>query len=275
MRSREWVVLLILVMFVAFTGAANSIRPAVKVLFDNAHAETAGNADWTIYGAYSDFADRLRSVGFIVESHEKSDGLLTYELLKNYKVLVLPEPNSPFKDAEVDAILKFIENGGGVFLIGDHTGSDRNHDGWDSPKIFNVFAPKLGFYFAKKWVSQAPVAGGRVEGFITRGVYRVGAWGATWLEIKDSKRVKAWIFFKFKKQGKKPYVITGTYGKGRFAAIGDSSPFDDGTGAPGNHLHDGWQTYDHPQLAENVVRWLAGEDDPKGNVEKIMNMLSE
>lgn len=35
-----------------------------KVLFDQAHGETAGAADWVIDGAFSDFADGLRAVGF-------------------------------------------------------------------------------------------------------------------------------------------------------------------------------------------------------------------
>jgi hypothetical protein len=42
-------------------------------------------------------------------------------------------------------------------------------------------------------------------------------------------------------------------------AIGDSSPFDDGTGAPGDHLYDSYvnPAYSMPQLALNIVNWLA------------------
>ncbi len=35
-------------------------------------------------------------------------------------------------------------------------------------------------------------------------------------------------------------VAYGTFGAGKFVAIGDSSPADDGTGASGNTLFDGW-----------------------------------
>ena len=50
---------------------------------------------------------------------------------------MLPEPNILLSAAEKTALMKFVQNGGGLFLISDHTGSDRNNDGWDSPKIIN------------------------------------------------------------------------------------------------------------------------------------------
>ncbi len=31
--------------------------------------------------------------------------------------------------AEKTAVMKFVQNGGGLFLISDHTGTDRNNDG--------------------------------------------------------------------------------------------------------------------------------------------------
>ncbi|MBK6447323.1 MAG: hypothetical protein IPF81_19150 [Bacteroidetes bacterium] len=33
--------------------------------------------------------------------------------------------------------MNYVANGGGLFMIADHTVSDRNNDGWDSPAIFN------------------------------------------------------------------------------------------------------------------------------------------
>ncbi len=268
---------MVLVFLFAVVGFGISMagKELPKVLFDNAHAQTAGNADWTIYGGYSEFADVVKSLGFKVESHEKADGPITYELLKNYVAFVIPEPNRRFRDDEVKAILKYIKNGGGVFFIGDHAGADRDHDGWDAVKIFNVFVPELGFYFAKKTVSQAPNRGPIVNCPITKGVKAVGGWGATWIEITDPKIAKAAIYFKFNKKGEKPYVVYGTYGKGRFVAIGDSSPFDDGKGAPGNHLHDNWDDFDHPQLAKNVILWLAGQKNAVDTVKEVREMIGE
>lgn len=49
------------------------------------------------------------------------------------------------------------------------------------------------------------------------------------------------------------------YGRGRVAALGDSSPPDDGTGAPGKRLYDDWAAEangDHARLLLNATIWL-------------------
>ncbi|MBZ4650652.1 MAG: OB-fold nucleic acid binding domain protein, partial [Thermosipho sp. (in: Bacteria)] len=40
-------------------------------------------------------------------------------------------------------------------------------------------------------------------------------------------------------------------------AIGDSSPFDDGTGDKNDILHDGWSYGDDAKLAVNIVKFLS------------------
>ena len=62
----------------------------------------------------------------------------------NYDVFVVVEPNIRFTTAEKQAILNFVKNGGGLFLCADHTLSDRNNDGWDSPAIWNDFFTNNG-----------------------------------------------------------------------------------------------------------------------------------
>ncbi len=47
------------------------------------------------------------------------------------------------------------------------------------------------------------------------------------------------------------------FGNGRAFIIGDSSPMDDGTGAPGNTLYNGWSVYSHTKLMMNASLWLA------------------
>jgi hypothetical protein len=46
---------------------------------------------------------------------------LTPELLSSYDILILKCPTNPYSDEEIKAIVGFVENGGGLFLIGDHT----------------------------------------------------------------------------------------------------------------------------------------------------------
>jgi hypothetical protein len=50
---------------------------------------------------------------------------------------------------------------------------------------------------------------------------------------------------------------SSTYGNGRVFFVGDSSPMDDGTGAPNNNLFNGWGVYSHKNLFMNASLWLA------------------
>jgi hypothetical protein len=220
---------------------------ASSVLFDVGHGQEVGNADWTTNGAYSDFANALKRFFEVNETYQA----LTPALLRNYKVLVIPEPNVPFTQEEEDAIINFIKNGGGVFFIADHEGADRNHDGWDAVAIYDDFVKNLGFEFVHDTRSQYPIKY-VFKTPITLGVKDVGVWAGSTLKI-FSKNVHAAIEL----YTHEPYVVYGMYGKGRFVAIGDSSPFDDGSGASWKSLYDGWHTGDDGVLAVNTVYWLA------------------
>jgi len=46
--------------------------------------------------------------------------------LSNYDVFVLCEPNSLFSSTEKTAIMQFVQNGDGLFMISDHDIADRN-----------------------------------------------------------------------------------------------------------------------------------------------------
>ncbi|WP_068782940.1 DUF6359 domain-containing protein [Paenibacillus phocaensis] len=116
-----------------------------KVLFDNAHGQTAGAADWVIDGAFSDFAAGLRAAGFTVESLDRplpytfGETAITYGALQPYDVFVIPEANIPFKAAEQEALVQYVENGGAVFFISDHYNADRNKNRWDASEVFNGY----------------------------------------------------------------------------------------------------------------------------------------
>ncbi|MDO5734535.1 MAG: hypothetical protein Q4P08_05350 [Eubacteriales bacterium] len=104
------------------------------VLFDQAHGQTAGNADWVINGAFSDFADSLIDSGFEIAAQPE---LIRPELLSNCDIYIIPEPNIPFKAAEQAALLDYVEGGGILFIIADHYNADRNFNRWDATEIFN------------------------------------------------------------------------------------------------------------------------------------------
>ena len=132
-----------------------------NVLFDNAHAETAGNADWIISTSQpdplaqnanpqveTDWTGGLSSWGVALQrtgrySLKTNTSALTYGNtgnaldLSHFNTLILPEPNTLFTSSEKTAILNFVSNGGGLFMIADHNGSDRNNDGSDSLHVLN------------------------------------------------------------------------------------------------------------------------------------------
>lgn len=108
----------------------------MKVLFDNSHGQTAGQSDWVIDGAFSDFADALVEEGYVVQEHRSTEPL-SLENMEDFNVLVIPEAQIPFKKSEQDAIAAFADNGGGVFFIADHYNADRNFNRWDSNEIMN------------------------------------------------------------------------------------------------------------------------------------------
>ncbi|OQY09834.1 MAG: DNA-binding protein [Marinitoga sp. 4572_148] len=218
-----------------------------RILFDNNHGQTAGNADWVINGGYSDFADAAKRSGYYVEEIKED---FDENILQMYKLLIIPEPNKPFKKEEISAILKFVQNGGSLFIIADHGNSDRNGNGWDSPRVFNTFVENFGFEFVGDDMEEAPLAH-IYNHEITNGIKRIGVWNGSSIKILND-RVKVLIA----NSENKPYMVATTYGKGKVVAIGDSSPFDDGTGDTGDLLHNGWQWGDDAQLAINTIKYL-------------------
>ncbi|PWK11274.1 lamin tail domain-containing protein [Tumebacillus permanentifrigoris] len=245
-------------------GGGGGTVTGSKILWDQGHGQTAGNADWTIGGANSSFADALRVKGYTVAS---TTSAISATVLSGYKVLVLPEPNINYTATEKTAINTFIQNGGGVYFIADHIVSDRNNDGWDSVQIFDgsqtVANPTtgswvgatFGFYFNRNNLVQEPVTDIRANS-VTSGVTAVGVWNGSTIHVTGSNSsVVSDIFISGQAD---PFHVHGSYGSGRFAALGDSSLYDDGTGAAGKNLYDGWNDYSDKVLAVNTVQWLAG-----------------
>ncbi|MFE8603594.1 lamin tail domain-containing protein [Archangium violaceum] len=285
-----------------------------KVLFEAMHAQTAGNADWVLDedscgtaqryptpaqsgitattpetywgGAYSSFGVALVKKGFSVESLP-GGGRITYgdtsnaQDLKNYKVLILPEPNIRYTTAERTAIQAFVKNGGGVFLISDHGNSDRNNDGWDSPEILNELMTGVswGLHFqvdgeTDAWFNDNPDskyttdttspivhAGAYGKATVGKGL---GLFGSTSITLNPTANPNAkghvWMTTGTVGSNSRVTFATSTDGTGRIAAIGDSSPSEDDTNGCGHTTHNGWNEslYDNALIHLNAVAWLGG-----------------
>ncbi len=276
-----------------------------KYLFDATKAETAGNADWVIdedggtpqsiptpaqstvtsttpetywTGAISSWGIALVKLGHTVETLPAT-GSITYgnagnpQDLSNYNVFVVDEPNIRFTTAEKLAILSFVNNGGGLFMVSDHTGSDRNGDGWDSPAIWNDLMTNntlvnnpFGFSVDLTNISEIStnVLSGNPSNTILHGsqgnVTQLSFNNGATLTINSSGNasVQGLVWQNSYAQSTTHAMsASATYGTGRVYMVTDSSPLDDGTGAPGNTLYVGWPLYSHTQLFMNASLWLA------------------
>jgi hypothetical protein len=257
---------LFIAVYMVVVASAALAQPVI--LFDNCHAQTASNADWTIYGGYSDMGDAAIFLGCKIKSADR--GPITDDMLKGVSMFVTPEPNSKFKKNELAALEKFVMGGGKLFLISDHEGADRNHDGWDAVMILNEMEEFTGIHFNELWFSEHPVEGENVPHQITEGVVAGGTWGGT--SMKATGHDAKSLMFESHGGG---YVTISTPGKGRIVAMGDSSPYDDGTGAPGDKLYDGWNNpgFNHERLCYNSYRWLLKRDNSIDNDLKCFTKL--
>ena len=158
-------------------------------------------------------------------------------------------------------------------MVADHTISDRNNDGWDSPDIWNdlmnnngsVTNP-FGFTVDLTNITQLssnvlsgnstnPILHG-TEGHVTNLDFHNGA--TLTLNPTANATVQGLIWQNGYAQGNTRVMsASASYGQGRVYMVTDSSPLDDGTGAPNNNLFVGWSLYSHIPLFMNASFWLA------------------
>ncbi|WP_119673230.1 lamin tail domain-containing protein [Deinococcus sp. RM] len=239
-----------------------------KILFDLTKAEDAGNADWRIDGAYSDYANALRALGYTVNSVTGTS--ITSTSLSGASVLVIPEPQNPFSDSERAAIQSFVQSGGGLFMITDHRVSDRNNSGWDSPEVFDgwdgstpssvssayqsslnsdvIFGLNASFNssFSDPVLSATPLT----THPILNGVSSAGVYVGTSVDVLAGTALMG--------TGGKTYLAVSSVGSGRVAMWGDSSTFGDNTYSDGSTgTYNNWPNLSNATMGKNIVRWLA------------------
>ncbi len=280
-------------------GASNcELNQKKRILFDNAHHEMAGGVDWIIditgrhpypskpanenewHGSLSMFALDLLNTGDYIPETLPQDRKLTWNDAQNvqdlnqYDILVLPEPSSKISDEEARAIYEFVNHGGGLMMISDHEGADRDGNGYDSVRAFNEMLAAMpgatskennpfGFYVlpgslgnSTSFVSENAdmrAVKGRAGELKSTGVY-----GAAGFQVVDEHNVKPLLT---NQASSEVFAITASVGNGRVVAIGDSAITGDGT----NYLaltlttENGYidTKLDNRILLLNSVDWLA------------------
>lgn len=276
------------------------------------HAQTAGNADWTLdedscgtaqryptpdqagitsstaetfwNGAHSAMGVDLVKKGFHVESLPAGprisygDGTNAQDLSR-YNVFVMPEPNIALSSAEITAIRSFVQNGGGLFMIADHAGADRNSDGIDAAGVFNalmgspsVFGITYNDNSADRtfgWFDDHPDVNYTTDTtskIIWAGAFGVpssskglGLFGSSSMTLSGAAKGHVWKTTSTRDTSTGVTYATSTYGSGRVAAIGDSSVTEDATNGCGHTTYLGYNdpSYDNGLLVANGIAWLA------------------
>jgi hypothetical protein len=308
-RSLPFLVILVLVVLL---GASTSVAQQKTILFDAAHAQTAGNADWTLdedscgtaqrfptpdqagitsgtaetywNGAHSAMGVDLVKKGFHVESLpvgariSYGDGTNAQDL-SHYNVFVMPEPNIALTSTEITAIRNFVFNGGGLFMIADHAGADRNSDGIDAAGVFNALmgTPSVfGITYNDNssdatfgWFDNHPDGNFTTDTaspIIWTGAYGVpsstkglGLFGSSSMTLTGAAKGHVWKTTVTHDTSSGVTYATSTYGSGRIAAIADSSVTEDATNSCGHSTFLGYNdpSYDNGLLVANGINWLA------------------
>lgn len=236
----------------ALRSAGAAGKPVV--LFDEAHAQKflAGqNGPLDLSG----LAEVLHDRGFELR---RSDRQISTESLVGVAALVISGPFQSLAPAEVDAVVRFVENGGRLCVM--------LHIGPPVGALLNRLQISIsnGVIFEQENVIDDNRTNFRVKQFasheLTRGLQEFGVYGGWALLSRDEKtRVvaqtspRAWIDLSGDGTlGDGDAVqafgvaVTGELGRGRFVVFGDDAIFQNQFLKDGNLL-----------LAKNLAAWLA------------------
>jgi PKD repeat protein len=261
---------------------------------DPSPVNPAVETDWN--GGISCWAFDLLKKGYTVQSLPASGGRITFndatnaQDLKNYAVYVIPECYRLFTPAEKQAIVAYVQAGGGLYLMGNHLGATRvtsSHPG--STDAFHVFndllaneASGFGFTFvaghgpsdanANTTTTAITPGTGPIEQALVHGanglMTAMDFHSYSYLNLTGSNPATKWIV-QTQVSGDPAtdyFVVAATYGAGRVVAIGDSAPSDDGTTTtPGKNLYDGYHSNSSKPFHLNAVDWLASASASTGN----------
>ena len=243
-----------------------------RVLFDEAHSE------WiSIEGNYKEFADSLRAMGYIVERTTLSP--LTYEIIEEYDVYVVGTAWEVFTQAEIDNIVQFAVNGGGIFLTGlgwswVNPSENRTLDNYP----MNLIARNFGIEFLDDSICDPTdnyganpmtpvfhiahsIAGNDIQigGPISPAPLRALTTEPQAAVFGDADAYSNGDNYPVGSYP--PVVMATTHGQGKVVCIGHEAYLTDddydSSGVP--HIYG----YDNLQLGLNIINWLAESYDPE------------
>jgi hypothetical protein len=251
---------------------------------DPSPANPASETDWN--GGISAWGFDLHQAGYAIQTLPPT-GRVTYgdatnpQDLANYAVYIIDEPYVKFTAAEKQAILGYVQNGGGLFVVGNHVGANR-YSGTGGTDAFTVFndmvvvngANPYGFTFVAGHgpgdaqanttstafsTSASPAAQAIVNGsFGSLGLMDFHSY--SYLNFNTAQNPNVQEILHTQVSGDTgSFIVTCTVGSGRVVAISDSAPADDGTTTTsGKSLHASWGLNSNRAFFLNATAYLAG-----------------
>ncbi|MBE9586521.1 hydrolase [Mucilaginibacter sp. JRF] len=285
-----------------YTGGTTVEIKAQRIPTPSYTGITASTPETYWRGGMSAWAVELVKKGELVESLPVG-AAITYgnssnpQDLSNYDVYVVIEPNRLFTAAEKTAIMNFVNAGGGLFMVADHTAattggtdangynpSDRDGDGYDSPRVWNDLMSNNGINNNKPFgfnvdyvdIDEQPTSNVYIgtnanaqkvlngaTGTATKLAFYAGTTATLYPAQNSTVQGLFWRSSSTNNGNNGVMALLSTYGSGRVVFVGDSSPSDDGTGDPNDNLFNGWSGdapsgfTSHPALHMNASLWLA------------------
>ena len=221
------------------------VRPVLSdtyianVLFDEAHAYNSSDL-WSP-GNASIIGGLL--LANQIHSDTNLDKNITSSLLAGYDVLVIMYPQIALSSSEIDAIKAFVNNGGGLLLVGLNEGGS----GWGyTTTHLNPIAENFGIHFNQD--SEHYLITNLPSHEIFTDVQSMSSYADDMKSCTLTVQSPATSLVEY---DGKTVVAASTYGSGRILAFGSPGPFMIFLNKELKNPND------HYQLALNVFTWLA------------------
>jgi tetratricopeptide (TPR) repeat protein len=215
--------------------------------------------DWGLYRA----AETLRRAGSV---NIKTSGRLTYDELKNYDVLVVATFKEEYTTAEQNAIVQFVENGGGLLFLAD---GDSPNDSVTTPfgvsffeedeaiadenaesfrdNIYQFYVTDIADHYITRNIDKIALNYGLPITEYESGEVLARTSADSWIE-KEGENGK-----EEKENGPFDILLVQSVGKGGAVFIGDRASFY-------NHIVD--DEKDNLNLLKDAVKWLGQPGGP-------------
>lgn len=200
----------VLFLFIFFTP---STLFSYAILWDTSHG-VAGSGSYQPSGYYQALVQHLSNNSFTVDT--TSDGFLLEELA-DYDVIVVclaSAYDSAYTTAEVECIVNFVNDGGGLLIMGDR----QDHPGKDNEYI-QPAADEFGIVLGVSNLSVLELyTSDFADHSIFDGIGEIYMYAAGELTVSEPASPAAW------KEGTGEIIAAvAQYGQGRVVALGDCS----------------------------------------------------